>query len=75
MDICGMAQTENGNQTVTSMEEIQQAWRDFTVRLEHLEAERNALEQENKSLRSLLEKAIEHRQKSHGELVNLIPAW
>ena len=72
VDIDFMAQTENGNQTVTSMEEIQQAWHDFTVRLEHLEAERTALEQENKSLRSLLEKAIEHRQKSHGELVNLL---
>jgi hypothetical protein len=72
VDISLMAQTENGNQTVTSMEEIQQAWRDFTVRVEHLEAERTALEQENKSLRSLLEKAIEHRQKSHGELVNLL---
>jgi len=72
VDISFMAQTENGNQTATSMEEIQQAWHDFTVRLEHLEAERAALEQENKSLRSLLEKAIEHRQKSHGELVNLL---
>lgn len=69
-----MAQTDpkNGNRTVTSMAEIQQGWHDFTLRLEQLEAERTALEQENKALRSLLEKAIEHRQKSHGELVNLL---
>jgi len=72
VDIGFMAQTENGNQTVTSMEEIQQEWHDLTLRVEHLEAERTTLEQENKSLRSLLEKTIEHRQKSHGELVNLI---
>ena len=71
VDISLMAQTENGN-TVSPLEEIQQGWHDFTLRVEQLEAERNALEQENKSLRSLLEKTIEHRQKSHGELVNLI---
>jgi hypothetical protein len=67
-----MAQTENGNRTVSSVEEIQQGWHEFTLRVEHLEAERSALEQENKALRSLLEKTIEYRQKSHGELVNLI---
>ena len=66
------ADTDNGNHAVSSVEEIQQGWRDITLRVEQLEAERNALEQENKSLRSLLEKAIEHRQKSHGELVNLL---
>jgi len=67
-----MAQTENGNPTVTSVDEIQHGWHDFTLRLEQLEAERSTLEQENKSLRALLEKTIEYRQKSHGELVNLI---
>ncbi len=67
-----MAQTENGDHTVSSMEEIQKGWHEFRLRVEQLEAERNVLEQENKALRSLLEKAIEHRQKSHGELVNLL---
>jgi hypothetical protein len=64
--------TENGARPVTSMEEIQQGWRNLASRVDQLEAERSALEQENKSLRTLLEKTIEHRQKSHGELVNLI---
>ncbi len=36
------------------------------------ETECTALEQENKTLRSLLERVVEHRKKSHGELVNLI---
>ncbi len=67
-----MAQKENGNRTVSSVEEIQQGWHEFTLRVEQLEAERSVLEQENKTLRSLLEKTIEYRQKSHGELVNLI---
>lgn len=69
-----MAQTEpeNGNRPTPSMEEIQQGWHKLASRVDQLEAERGALEQENKSLRTLLEKAIEHRQKSHGELVNLI---
>src|SRR5579859_73502 len=69
-----MAQTEpeNGIHPTPSMEEIQQGWRQLATRVDQLEAERGALEQENKSLRTLLEKAIEHRQKSHGELVNLI---
>ena len=64
--------TENGTRPVTSMEEIQQGWHNLATRVDQLEAERSALEQENKSLRTLLEKTIEHRQKSHGELVNLI---
>ena len=67
-----MAQTENGSRTVSSLEEIQQQWHEFTLRVEQLEAERTVLESENKSLRTLLEKTIEYRQKSHGELVNLI---
>jgi hypothetical protein len=69
-----MAQTdtEHGNRTISSLEEIQQGWHEFRLRVEQLEAERSTLEQENKALRLLLEKTIEYRQKSHGELVNLI---
>jgi hypothetical protein len=67
-----MAQTENHAPVVSSLEEIQRQWHEFTLRVEQLEAERSVLEQENKALRSLLEKTIEYRQKSHGELVNLI---
>lgn len=57
---------------VASLEEIQQGWYELKARLAQLEAERTALEQENKTLRSLLERAIEHRQKSHSELVLLL---
>lgn len=57
---------------VASLEEIQQGWYELKSRLAQLEAERAALEQENKTLRSLLERAIEHRQKSHSELVLLL---
>ena len=64
--------TENGNRPPTSMEEIQQGWHGLAMRVDQLESERSALEQENKSLRTLLERTIEYRQKSHGELVNLI---
>ncbi len=37
-----------------------------------LEADRGVIEQEIKALRQLLERVIEHRQKSHGELVLLL---
>lgn len=57
---------------VTSVEEMQQGWQDLKLRVEQLEAERSGLEKENKALRLLLERAIEHRQKSHGELVLLL---
>ena len=64
--------TDHGNRPPTSMEEIQKGWHSLATRVDQLEAERSVLEHENKALRTLLEKAIEHRQKSHGELVNLI---
>ena len=67
-----MAQDENGNRQVAPIEEIQRDWHNITLRVAQLETEHNALEQENKSLRSLIERVIEHRQKSHGELVNLL---
>ena len=55
-----------------SVEEIQKGWRDLTLRVGQLEMEREALEQEGKQLRSLLERVVEHRQKSHSELINLL---
>jgi len=55
-----------------SVAEIQQGWHDLELRVAQLEAERAALAHENKSLRSLFERGIEHRQKSHGELVLLL---
>src|SRR5437763_9348093 len=55
-----------------SVEEIQQGWAELKLRLGQLEAEKGILERENKELRFLLERVIEHRQKSHGELVLLL---
>jgi len=52
--------------------EDSQSFHDLTLRVAELEASRAGLEQENKTLRLLLEKVIAHRQKSHGELVMLL---
>ncbi len=57
---------------VASVEEVQKGWHELNSRVRQLEAERGALEQENKVLRALLERVIEHRQKSHSELVLLL---
>jgi len=67
-----MSQTENGASPVVSVDEIQRNWHDLQLRVQQLEAERNGQEQENKALRQLLERVIEHRKKSHGELVNVL---
>lgn len=55
-----------------SLEEIQQGWDELKARVGQLEADRSVLERENKALRLLLERVIEHRQKSHSELVLLL---
>jgi hypothetical protein len=55
-----------------SPEEVQQGWHELTLRVKQLEIERIAQEQENKTLRALLDRVIEHRQKSHSELVLLL---
>ena len=67
-----MSEIQNGDAPVPSLEEIQRDWHDLTLRMQQSETECRALEQENKALRGLLEKVVEHRKKSHGELVNLI---
>ena len=55
-----------------SAEEIQPDWHELKLKVAQLEAGHAALEQDAKALRSLLERVIEHRQKSHGELVLLL---
>ncbi len=65
-----MSQPENG--APAALENIQRDWNDLTLRVAQAETERGALEIENKNLRTLLERAIEHRQKSHTELVNIL---
>ncbi len=69
-----MTQTElvaNPNSAVP-LEEIQQGWNELTLKVRQIEAEKNLLEQENKSLKFKLDKVIEHRQKSHSELMVLL---
>ena len=67
-----MTESEHAELPVATVEEIQRGWNDLKLRVGQLEAERTTLEQENKTLRLLLERVIEHRQKSHGELVLLL---
>ncbi len=55
-----------------AVEEIQKNWPDLTLKLGNLQAEAAALGKENRELRALLERVIEHRQKSHGELVLIL---
>ena len=57
---------------IATVEEVQQGWHELRLRIGQLEAERGALAQDNKTLRSVLERVIEHRQKSHSELVLLL---
>src|SRR6185437_2347833 len=47
-------------------------WNELTLRVKQLEAEGAVREQENKNLRTVLERVIEHRQKSHSELVLIL---
>src|SRR2546423_8158033 len=67
-----MTQPEKETLPPPALEEMQRGWNDLLLRVARLESEENALEQENKALRSLLERVIDHRQKSHNELVLII---
>jgi hypothetical protein len=67
-----MAENKNGAGPVPSVEEIQKAWLDLTLKVRQLDAELTTVEQENKALRSLLERIVEHRQKSHAEMVSIL---
>ncbi len=67
-----MKQTDHAETAIAAVEDIQKGWHEMQLRLGQLEADRNALEQENRSLRLLLERVIEQRQTSHSELVLLL---
>ena len=69
-----MFETESVNsiKPVVSVEEVQRDWMDVKMRVGQLEGERALLERENKTLRLLLERVVEHRQRSHGELIHLL---
>ena len=57
---------------IVPIEAVQQEWRDVKLRINKLEVEREILERENHTLRALLERVIDHRQKSHTELVLIL---
>ena len=67
-----MAQSEMNAVPVPAVEEIQKSWHELTLKVRQLDAELTMLEQENKVLRSLLERIVEHRQKSHAEMVSIL---
>src|SRR5437016_8994122 len=67
-----MTGTEHVAPAPVSVAEVQQGWHELTLRVGQLEAEKEALHKENKSLRFLMERVIDHRQKSHNELVLII---
>ena len=67
-----MAESDNGAGPLPSIEEMQQGWQDLNLRVRQLDAELTTVEQENKALRSLLERVVEHRQKSHAEMVSIL---
>jgi hypothetical protein len=67
-----MAESENGAAPAPSIEEIQKGWHDLNLRVRQMDAELTMVEQENKLLRSLLERMLEHRQKSHSEMVSIL---
>jgi hypothetical protein len=67
-----MMQTEIAPPPPTPAEGVPNSPDELRLRVEQLEAECTALEQENKALRALMERALEHRQKSHSELVLIL---
>jgi len=67
-----MPEMQNVSAAVPTLEEIQRDWPDVRLRLQDAEVQCRVLEQENKTLRGLLEKVVEHRKKSHSELVTLV---
>jgi len=67
-----MSEAQDNTLAFVSVEKVQHDWHDLTLRVAQLETQCDALQHENKALRSLVERVIEHRQKSHGELVNLL---
>jgi len=67
-----MTDKETGPTPTASVEEMQAGWRELTLRVAQLQAELSAVGHDNKTLRLLLERLIDHRQKSHTELVLII---
>jgi len=67
-----MTQSDDQTIMIASVGDVQHGWHDLKLRVSQLEAERAVLQQENKDLRTMLERVVEHRQKTHTELVNIL---
>src|SRR5947207_2310085 len=67
-----MTETATAPPPLPVVEDIRKQWPELTLKVSQMEAEQAALEKENKKLRALLERVIEHRQKSHAELVLIL---
>jgi hypothetical protein len=67
-----MTPKENPAAVSSAAEETPPDSSELKSRLAQLEAEQSAAEKEIKTLRLLLESSIEHRQKSHGELIIIL---
>ena len=67
-----MTPTENPAAASSGAEEAPKDSTELKSRVAQLEAEQSASEKEIKTLRLLLESALEHRQKSHGELIIIL---
>jgi hypothetical protein len=65
-----MSQSEHDNPPSVPVEEIQRQWAALNLKVQQLHTEQTALEAENKALRAMLETAIEHRKKSHADLIS-----
>ena len=55
-----MTETAVAPPAIPPVEQIQKEWHELTLRVAQLESERAVIEQENKSLRQLLERVIEN---------------
>ena len=67
-----MQDTEHVPNPAASVEQMQKGWHELTLRVSQLEVERASLQHQNKKLHQLIERVIEHRQRSHGELILLL---
>ena len=67
-----MSESDTAAGKPATVEEIQSGWQELVLRLNQLETKNSNLERENKAQRMLLERVIDHRQKSHNELVLLL---
>lgn len=67
-----MTEREGGTTPPAPTADAPAASPDWELRLSQLEAQSKTLAQDFKTLRSLLERVVEHRQKSHNELVLLL---